>query len=75
MFHAEIYCYSTNQIVYGNCHWPSGRVVRHSTATREDPSSKPAGTKIYFESKPISSFKNLLEKAEHDEEENDDDES
>ena len=33
----------------------------------EDPSSKPAGTKIYFESKPISSFKNLLEKSEHDE--------
>ena len=33
----------------------------------EVPISKPPGTKIYFDTKPISNFKNLLEKGKHDE--------
>ena len=67
MFHAEIYCYSTNQIISGNYQWSVGRVVRHPLAKCEDPSSKPSGTKIYFDSKPFSSFKNSLEKGEQEE--------
>ena len=30
MFHAEIYFYSTNQIIEDNCRWPFGRVVKAS---------------------------------------------
>ena len=39
------------------------------------PSSNPPGIKIYFEAKPISNFKNLLEKVKGDDEHDDDDES
>ena len=41
----------------------------------EDASSKPTGTKIYFESKQISSFRKIYLRKENEEEENDNDES
>ena len=49
--------------------------LRHPSVKREDPSSKPPDTKIYFESKPISSFENLLEEGEHDHDHDDDESS
>ena len=67
MFHAEICCYSTNQIISVIINGYLVKWLRRPHAERQDPSSKPAGTKIYFQSKLISSFKNSLEKGEHDE--------
>ena len=45
--------------------------------TQKASSSNPPGVQIYFESKPISNFNNLLEKGKHDEfdEHDNDDES
>ena len=82
MFYAEIRvnwtiigCYYNIQIIVFNSSACSMAQTNERLATKpEVPVSKPPDTKIYFDAKPISNFKNSLEKGEHDEE-NDNDES
>ena len=63
MFHAEIYCYSTNRIIAGNYHWPFGWVVNASGGEVAGSQFKASGPQNLFRFEAKLEFKKFTWKS------------